>query len=98
MVHNDWGWEKREVPVGSKEICEAVLPYYSHTIDAFTPQRCMFESNFPPDKECVSFRTLFNAFKRICAAKGLSAAEKRAIFHDTAVRAYRLDDTFNAKL
>lgn len=95
---NGYGFEKRDVPIGSKELSEIMLPWYSTVIDAFGPQRCMFESNFPPDKECVSFRTLFNAFKRICAAKGLSAAEKRAIFHDTAVRAYRLDDTFNAKL
>ncbi len=39
----------------------------------------MFESNFPPDKEGVSYRVLYNCFKRIAAAKGLSAAEKKDI-------------------
>jgi hypothetical protein len=38
----------------------------------------------------VSYRTLWNLFKRIAARLGLSAAEKDAIFGGTAVRAYRL--------
>lgn len=50
--------------------------------------RCMFESNFPPDKVSFSHHVLFNAFKRF--SKGYSAAE--ALFHDTAVRAYRISD------
>lgn len=91
------GFEKREVPIGSEELCEVMLPYYGAVIDAFGPDRCMFESNFPPDKESCSFLVLFNMFKRVAAAKNLSDAEKRAIFHDTAVRTYRLDDLFGAK-
>jgi predicted TIM-barrel fold metal-dependent hydrolase len=50
----------------------------------------MFESNFPPDKESVSYRTLYNCFKRIANAVGLTELEKRAIFHDTAARVYKL--------
>ncbi len=50
----------------------------------------MFESNFPVDKECVSYRTLWNAFKRIAAKAGLSAAEKAHAFSGTAARVYRL--------
>ena len=47
----------------------------------------MFESNFPPDKESCSYRTLYNAFKRMAAALELTAEEKADIFHDTALRA-----------
>ena len=35
-------------------------------------------------------RAVWNCFKRIAAAKGLGAEEKRLVFHDTAARAYRL--------
>jgi L-fuconolactonase len=48
----------------------------------------MFESNFPPDKVSFSHHVLFNAFKRF--SQGYSAAERAALFHDTAVRAYRI--------
>lgn len=101
MKFSEWPFrfgEGREKPIGSKELCDQILPYYSHVIDCFGPQRCMFESNFPVDRNSCSHRVLFNAFKRIAAAKGLAAAEKKAIFHDTAVRTYRLDDQFVAKL
>ena len=47
----------------------------------------MFESNFPPDKESCSYRTLYNAFKRMAATLELTAEEKADIFHDTALRA-----------
>ena len=48
----------------------------------------MFESNFPVDKASCSYAVLWNAFKRIAA--DCSAAEKAALFHDTAARVYRL--------
>ena len=53
-----------------------VCRYYIHAIEAFGPERCMFESNFPVDKECVSYRTLWNTFKRIARRAGLSESEK----------------------
>ena len=49
----------------------------------------MFESNFPPDRESVSYPVLWNAFKRIAA--GYSDGEKRALFHGAAAKAYRLN-------
>jgi len=81
---------QRAAPIGSEELCELLFPYYQYVIDTFGPQRCMFESNFPVDKECVSYRTLWNAFKRIAARLGLSETEKTAIFSGTAARVYRL--------
>ena len=81
---------KRQGPIGSEELCELLYPYYIYAIEAFGPDRCMFESNFPVDKECISYRTLWNAFKRMAAKAGLSESEKTSIFSGTAVRAYRL--------
>ena len=81
---------QRETPVGSEELADLLLPYYEYVIGAFGPDRCMFESNFPVDKECVSYRTLWNMFKHIAKRLGLSPTEKTAIFSGTATRVYRL--------
>jgi L-fuconolactonase len=77
-------------PVSSETLCDLLFPYYRYVIEAFGPDRCMFESNFPVDRECVSYRTLWNLFKRIAGRLGLSASEKAAIFGGTAARVYRL--------
>jgi predicted TIM-barrel fold metal-dependent hydrolase len=58
-------------------------------IEAFSPQRCMFESNFPVDRLTCSYAVLWNAFKRIAA--GYSPAERAALFEGTAARVYRLE-------
>jgi L-fuconolactonase len=79
-----------DTPMSSEALCERLLPYYQYVIEAFGPDRCMFESNFPVDRECVSYRTLWNLFKRIAARLGLSASEKAAMFGGTAARVYRL--------
>ena len=48
----------------------------------------MFESNFSVDKISISYATLWAAFDQISA--DYSPAERAALFHDTAVSAYRL--------
>ena len=50
---------------------------------------CM-HTDFPVDKECVSYRTLWNMFKRVSTRMGLSASEKAEVFAGTARRAYQL--------
>ena len=59
-------------------------------LDLFGPTRAMFESNFPVDKGQVSYRTLWNAFKRLAAP--LSAGERDDLFWGSATRAYGIDD------
>lgn len=88
MPINGFDWHKRERPPGSAELAMAIAPYVMLCIDEFGPERCMFESNFPVDKQSCSYRVLWNAFKRL--AEGYSADEKAALFHDTAVRVYAL--------
>ena len=92
-----WDWEppfhmhqRKEGPLGSEELCKLLYPFYHYAIEAFGPDRCMFESNFPVDKECVSYRTLWNLMKRIARKLGLSETEKASIFSGTAARIYRL--------
>jgi predicted TIM-barrel fold metal-dependent hydrolase len=51
----------------------------------------MFESNFPVDKDCISYRTLWNLFKKMANELGLSESEKSAVFNRTAARACLLN-------
>ncbi len=88
MPVSGFGWHRRDTPPTSEELAAATRDYYLHTIDAFGPARCMFESNFPVDKTSCSYGILWNAFKRIAA--GFSASDKAALFHGTANRVYRL--------
>ena len=81
-------WHERPMPPSSEELAEAWRPYVETCVELFGPQRCMFESNFPVDKAMYSYRTLWNAFKRLTT--GWSADEQRLLFHDTAARCYGL--------
>ena len=82
------GWGERNTPASSEELATAMAPFYDHCIEAFDPDRCMFESNFPVDKQSTSYTILWNTFKRI--AEGYSASEKASLFRNTARRTYRI--------
>ena len=84
-----FGWHRRDVPIGSEELAESMSPWMNYCIEQFGPDRCMFESNFPPDKVSHSYNILFNAFKRL--SKGYSAPERAAMLHDTATAVYRIE-------
>jgi len=90
MPRMGFDWYNRTKPVSSEELAQTVAPFMTYCIEQFGPDRCMFESNFPPDKVSFSHHVLFNAFKRF--SKSYSASERAALFHDTAVRAYRIND------
>ena len=79
---------RRDKPIGSEELAAAMAPLMSYCIEQLGPERCMFESNFPVDKVSFSHPIVFNAFKRF--SQGYSASERAAMFHDTAVKAYRI--------
>ena len=83
-----YDWYARDRPIGSEELAETMAPYMNYCIEQFGPNRCMFESNFPPDKVGHSYNVLFNAFKRM--SKSYSAAERAAMFQGTAERVYRI--------
>ena len=63
-----------------------------HVIDTFGPHRCMFESNFPVDKQGCSYTVLFNTFQKVCDDAGYTAAERADLFAGTARRFYRLPE------
>jgi predicted TIM-barrel fold metal-dependent hydrolase len=88
MAINGYDWRSREKPPSSETMVAEQGDYYRAAIDLFTPERCMFESNFPMDRQAISYRTLFNAFKRIAAS--YSEDEKNLLFAGVARQVYRL--------
>jgi predicted TIM-barrel fold metal-dependent hydrolase len=77
------------VPPDPADLAQAWRRYIDCCVEAFGPQRCMFESNFPVDKQTTSYSDLWNAFK--LATKGYSPSERARLFSQTAVQVYRLD-------
>jgi len=73
----------------SATLVERWRPYFETCISAFGADRCMFESNFPPDNATCSYGALWNAFKLM--VKGYSEDEKSNLFSGTAKRTYRLN-------
>jgi predicted TIM-barrel fold metal-dependent hydrolase len=67
---------------------ESIRPLVLDTIEAFGIGRCVVASNFPVDRLTSSYAAIFEAFRAITAS--FSTEERRALFHDNAVRLYRI--------
>jgi L-fuconolactonase len=89
MPDNGFGWHTAAAPPTSDEFVEQQARYYLHTIKAFGPHRCMFESNFPVDRFSLSYSVLYNGLKKIAAE--FTDAEQDAMFSGTAARVYSID-------
>jgi predicted TIM-barrel fold metal-dependent hydrolase len=72
----------------SRELARMWKPYVEVAVETFGPGRCMFESNFPVDKQSFSYDALWNAFKLLTT--GYSAQERSLLFAGTARRVYGL--------
>lgn len=59
------------------------------TLEAFGTHRAMFASNYPVDSLRMSFDGIFREFDQ--ATRELAQSERRALFHDNAVRLYRME-------
>lgn len=82
-------WHEQPLPPTSVDLADSWRPYIEACLDLFGAERCMFESNFPVDKGMYSYRTGWNAFKRLTS--GSSTDEKEALFSRTAARVYGLN-------
>jgi predicted TIM-barrel fold metal-dependent hydrolase len=87
-LRSGYDWHERAVKPSSEELARALKPYFDHCIDKFGAKRCMLESNFPVEKSSNYYANLWNAFKRLTAH--YSITERSALYHDTAVRVYRI--------
>ena len=57
-------------------------------IELFGARRCLFASNYPVDSLRDSFDSIWRTFDDI--TRGFSEDERRALFHDNAMRIYRM--------
>ncbi|HWG03526.1 MAG TPA: amidohydrolase family protein [Beijerinckiaceae bacterium] len=88
MITLGFGLNREPARPSSERLAGLWRPYIETCIDLFGPNRCMFESNFPPDKKSCDYGILWNGFKRV--ASQYTAAEKASLFKDTASKVYRL--------
>ena len=89
MPINGWDWHRKDLPATSDEIVAEQARYYMHTLDCFGADRSMFESNFPVDKQSVSYHVIWNAYKKMTIHLGDN--EKRKLFYETANKVYKLE-------
>ena len=89
MPQTGFGWESRDIPIGSVELAQDMEPFLDYCIDKFGPSRSMFESNFPVDKVSFSYNVLYNAFKIL--SRKYDSKERALMFKDTACSVYGID-------
>jgi len=63
-------------------------PVVRDAIAIFGAERCMFASNFPVDRVVAPFEAIFDGF--YAAVEHMAQTSLRQLFHDNAVRCYRL--------
>lgn len=86
-----WGFrfEERDDVIGYRELADTWRPYVETAIAAFGTDRCMMESNFPPDGRSCGYVPLWNAMKHI--TREYSASEKESLYFGNAMRVYRVN-------
>ena len=88
MPINGYEFHKQKLPPTSDQIVNSQRRYYDYLISCFGPERCMFESNFPVDKQSASYNIIWNAFKKM--SSGHTNSDKDLMFFNTAESFYKL--------
>jgi predicted TIM-barrel fold metal-dependent hydrolase len=83
------GWSDRPTPPTSDDVVAHWADRVHFCIDTFGPGRCMMESNFPVDRQTLSYPVLWNGLQKMAAR--YSDAEQDLLFSGTATRVYGLD-------
>jgi len=83
-----FGYEHCSMRPTVSELVDSLGPLVSHCIEAFTPQRCIYASNFPVDRVSADYFTIVEALLDITAPHG--AAAQKAMFADNAAAFYRI--------
>lgn len=80
----------RGEPADSQTLATTWKPVTETCVELFGAERCMFESNFPVDKQAYGYSEVWNAFKRLTHA--WPTADRALLFKGTAAQFYRMDD------
>jgi predicted TIM-barrel fold metal-dependent hydrolase len=81
-------FHRATAPASAERLACAWYPYIESCIEAFGTRRCMFESNFPVDRQTLNYTTLWNTFK--LATKSYSSDERQDLFSVTASYTYKI--------
>lgn len=82
------GWSDGGRPPSSEQVADHWRPWVETTIELFGPNRVMFESNFPIDRQCLTYPVVWNALQRLASA--YSTDEQASMFRSTAARVYQI--------
>ncbi len=82
-------WATYDKPPASDEVAAWWADMVHEAIDVFGPTRCMFESNFPVDRQTLPYTVVWNAFQIL--ADRYSKPENHRLFFATAAEVYRLN-------
>jgi predicted TIM-barrel fold metal-dependent hydrolase len=82
------GWATLPEPPDSKTVADFWKDRINWCIDLFTPKRCMFESNFPVDRQTLTYSVLWNSFQRI--TESYEKHEREFLFSRTACEIYKI--------
>lgn len=83
------GWTTADTPPSSEEVADHWEPWVHESIERFGPNRVIFESNFPVDRQCLTYPVVWNALQRL--AGPYPKADQSAMFSGTAARVYRVE-------
>jgi L-fuconolactonase len=84
-----FGFDQQDAVVSSEELARTWRPYVEAGIEAFGVNRCMMSSDFPEDGMSAGYVPTMNALK--LAVEGYTQEEQHALFHDNAMRIYRIN-------
>ncbi|WP_043648451.1 amidohydrolase family protein [Nocardia thailandica] len=73
------------------ELVTRVGPLLTHALDVFGADRLIWGSNFPVDRPITTLEGAVDTVTTALAGAGASVGDLQKVFHDNAVRVYRLD-------
>ena len=82
------GWASLAKPPSSNVVAEWWSEIVHRAIEHFGPDRCMFASNYPVDRQTLPYSVLWNALQRL--ASRYDEDEQQSLFSGTAARTYRI--------
>lgn len=91
MPQSGFGLHENEAETTWEDMAGHWRPFVETGIEVFGVERCMMESNFPPDGRAGGFVPTWNAYKHLTRA--FSEDERRDLFGRNAARIYRIDVT-----
>lgn len=82
-------WTNGERPPTSATVATHWQPWFDTVVELFGPGRVMCESNFPVDRQCLTYPVAWNTMQRLTADH--DDADRNAMLRTTAARIYNID-------